>query len=104
MYTVIAMKPPMAPQIIVHYASSDSIRVSWDSTDDGGSAIQGFKLAYRIIGGLWNQVDFTPENTAYTIVGLKCGTQYILKMSAVNRVGEGLTSEEIIVWTKGKSK
>lgn len=103
-YTVIAMKPPVAPQIIVHYASSDSIRISWDSADDGGAPIQGFKLSYRIFGGSWTQVDFTPENTAYTIAGLKCGTQYILKMSAVNRVGEGRASDEIIIWTKGKSE
>lgn len=98
------MKQPSAPQIIVHYASSDSIRISWESSDDGGATIQGFKLSYRVIGGTWTEVDFTPENTAYTIVGLKCGMQYILKMSAINRVGEGRASDEIVVWTKGKSK
>lgn len=103
-YTVIAMKPPNPPQIVVHYASSDSIRISWDSSDDGGAPILGYQLSYRVIGGIWNQIDFTPENLAYTIAGLRCGTQYILKMLANNRVGEGRASEEIIVWTKGKSE
>lgn len=33
------MKPPSAPQIIVQYASADSIRVSWDAPDDGGAPL-----------------------------------------------------------------
>lgn len=103
-YRVIAMKPPNPPQISVHYASSDSIRISWDSSDDGGTPIQGFTLQYQMIGGAaWSRVDLTSEISAHTIASLKCGTQYILRMSAMNGVGEGQFCEEINVWTKGKS-
>ncbi|XP_059217414.1 cell adhesion molecule Dscam2 [Stomoxys calcitrans] len=102
-YQVIAMKPPASPQIIVQYASADSIRVSWDPPDDGGAPLQGYAISYRIMGETWSQTELMPENNAYTITGLKCGNQYIIKMSAHNIVGDGSASEEINVWTKGKA-
>ncbi|XP_039965640.1 Down syndrome cell adhesion molecule-like protein Dscam2 isoform X1 [Bactrocera tryoni] len=102
-YQVIAMKPPVAPQIIVQYASADSIRVSWDPPDDGGAPLQGYTISHRITGETWAQTELMPENNAYTITGLKCGNQYIIKMSAHNIVGDGISSEEINVWTKGKA-
>uniref|UniRef100_A0A1A9ZZV3 Down syndrome cell adhesion molecule n=2 Tax=Glossina TaxID=44049 RepID=A0A1A9ZZV3_GLOPL len=101
-YQVIAMKQPAAPQIIVQYASADSIRVSWDPPDDGGAPLQGYSIFYRIAGETWSQAELMPENNAYTITQLKCGNQYIIKMSAHNLVGDGVASEEINVWTKGK--
>lgn len=103
-YKIIAMKVPNAPQINVHYSSFDSIRVSWESNDDGGAPILQYTLAHRTVHGAWHMVEITPENNAYTLIGLKCGTQYIIKMSAHNRVGDGQSTDEINVWTKGKSK
>ncbi|XP_031617665.1 Down syndrome cell adhesion molecule-like protein Dscam2 isoform X3 [Contarinia nasturtii] len=101
-YKIIAMKVPNAPQINVHYSSFDSIRVSWESGDDGGAPILFHSLSYRTVSGAWIKVEITPENNAYTLIGLKCGTQYIIKMSANNRVGDGQSSDEINLWTKGK--
>lgn len=98
------MKVPNAPQINVHYSSFDSIRVSWESGDDGGAPILQYSLSYRTVMGAWIKTEITPENNAYTLIGLKCGTQYIIKMSAHNRVGDGQSTDEINVWTKGKSK
>ena len=98
------MRTPNPPQIIVKYASATSIRISWDSPDDGGAPIQGYTISYRIMGEAWSQIELTPENTAYTIVNLKCGSQYIIKMLAHNLVGDGQACEEISVWTKGKGK
>lgn len=99
---MIAMKPPDAPQIIVQYASADSIRVSWDAPQDGGAPLQGYTVSYHASGDSWVQTELLPENNAYTITGLKCGNQYIIKMSAHNMVATGASSEEINVWTKGK--
>lgn len=101
-YTVVAMKTPNPPQIIIQYASADSIRISWDSPDDGGASVEGYILQYRTTGNAWNRIEITPELTAYTINGLKCGTQFIVRLSAQNKIGEGHQSDEIIVWTKGK--
>lgn len=101
-YQVIAMRTPNPPQIIVQYASADSIRISWDAPDDGGAPLQGYTVSYKITGDAWSQIELMPETTAYTITGLKCGNQYIIRMSAHNMVGDGQACEEINVWTKGK--
>lgn len=96
------MRSPNPPQIIVQYASADSIRISWDAPDDGGAPLQGYTVSYKVMGDAWSQIELMPEITAYTIIGLKCGNQYIIKMSAHNMVGDGQACEEINVWTKGK--
>ncbi|XP_051862940.1 cell adhesion molecule Dscam2 isoform X2 [Drosophila albomicans] len=101
-YQLIAMKPPVAPQIIVQYASADSIRVSWDAPENGGAALQGYTISYHTSGDSWTEIELLPDNNAYTITGLKCGNQYTIKMSAHNMVATGATSDEINVWTKGK--
>lgn len=103
-YRVIAMKAPNPPQISVHYSSADSIRLSWESGEDGGAPILQYSISYRLVNGAWTKIDLTPDNSAYTVAGLKCGSQYIIKMSAHNRVGDGQSTDEINVWTKGKSK
>lgn len=102
-YTVIAMKAPSPPQINAHYSSADSIRVSWEKIEDGGTPTLQYTVWYRTATSAWTRIDVTPEHSVYTIVGLKCGTQFIVKMSAQNRVGEGQATEEINIWTKGKS-
>lgn len=103
-YRVIAMKVPDPPQISVQYAAADSIRISWDNADDGGTPIQGYILQYQVAGLSWTRVDIAAEIKAYTMTGLRCGNQHALKLSAMNGVGNSKTSEEILVWTKGKSK
>lgn len=102
-YAVLAMRTPNPPQVIVQYASADSIRIRWDKPDDGGATILGFTISVRVVGESWMRYDVTPEQTGYTISGLRCGTQYVIKMSAHNKVGDGATSDEVVVWTKGKS-
>lgn len=121
-YRVVAMRPPQPPQISVNFAAVDSIRISWEGANDGGTPIQGYVLQHRTGGSAagggvgggggnaataasdWVRVDLTAELKAYTMVGLKCGTQYVLRMSAMNGVGDGQPSEEFNVWTKGKSE
>lgn len=112
-YRVVAMRPPRPPQISVNFAAVDSIRISWEGDDDGGTPIQGYVLQHRTGGAGggaaaaatdWVRNDLTAELKAYTMVGLKCGTQYVLRMSAMNGVGDGQASEEFNVWTKGKSE
>lgn len=63
---------------------------------------QGFTISYKIVGQSWFLIDLTPEQTGYTINGLRCGTQYAIKMSAHNKVGDGQSSDDMLVWTKGK--
>lgn len=101
-YTVVALKPPAPPQLNVQFATSDSIKLKWEAPESGGIAILGYIVLYRVTGETWSRVELTPDQTSYTIAGLKCGTQYIMKISAHNKVGDGQASDEINVWTKGK--
>lgn len=102
-YQLIAMKPPSSPTIIVQYASADSIRLSWDKIDDGGAPIQGFVISYQPKNSKWLTVDVTPELKSFLLTDLKCGTQYAIKISAYNGIGTSRPSDEVLVWTKGKS-
>lgn len=77
--------------------------MSWEPVDDGGMPIIYCYISYRTVNGAWSKVELMPDVSAYTIVGLKCGTQYIVKMSCSNRVGDGQATDEINIWTKGKS-
>ncbi|KAL7024043.1 hypothetical protein ACKWTF_012881 [Chironomus riparius] len=102
-YTVVALKPPAPPQLNVQFATSDSIKLKWEAPESGGIAILGYIILYRVTGETWSRVELTPDQTSYTLGGLKCGTQYIMKISAHNKVGDGQASDEINVWTKGKT-
>lgn len=102
-YTVLALKPPNPPQLSVQFATSDSIKLKWEVPENGGIAILGYIVSYRVTGETWSRAELTPDQTSYPIGGLKCGTQYILKISAHNKVGDGQASDEINVWTKGKT-
>ena len=102
-YTILALKPPNPPQLSVQFATSDSIKLKWEVPENGGIAILGYIISYRVTGETWSRAELTPDQNSYTIGGLKCGTQYILKISAHNKVGDGQASDEINVWTKGKT-
>jgi Down syndrome cell adhesion molecule len=102
-YHVVALKPPSAPQLSVQFTTADSIKLKWEVGESGGIAILGFIILYRVTGETWSRIELSPDQTSYVLNSLKCGTQYILKMSAHNKVGDGQASEEINVWTKGKT-
>lgn len=101
-YTVHALKPPSSPSLSFQFSTVDSVKLNWDEPETGGSAILGYTISYRYSSEIWNRLDLTPDQRSFTLSGLKCGSQYILKISAHNKVGEGQSSEEVNVWTKGK--
>lgn len=39
-YTVLSMETPKPPQCTIQYSTTDSIRLSWDTPYDGGTAIE----------------------------------------------------------------
>ena len=70
-------------------ASATSATLSWTATDNGGSAITGYKI-YRKTGaaGTFNLIATTPV-TNYTDGTLSPGNTYMYHVTAVNIVGEG---------------
>lgn len=47
-YTVLALKPPNPPQLSVQFATSDSIKLKWEAPENGGIAILGYIISYRV--------------------------------------------------------
>ncbi|XP_055628541.1 cell adhesion molecule Dscam2 isoform X2 [Toxorhynchites rutilus septentrionalis] len=103
LYTLIAIQAPNISLFSVQYASHDSIRVIWETSNDGGAPLQGYYLFYRPAVGTWSSVSIPYDQNTYTLYGLKCGTKYILKMNAHNKVGNGDSTDELVLWTKGKA-
>lgn len=50
----------------------------------------------------WQSLQLAPQQHAHLLKGLECGTTYVMKIWAFNKVGKGEPSEPLIVSTRGK--
>ena len=83
----------MSPQ------DSTSLAVSWTApASDGGSAITGYKVQWKEAADSWDTpadvLEATVTATSHTITGLTDGTEYSVRVLAINNVGESLPSED----------
>ena len=72
---------------------NDAVTLTWRApTEDGGSAITGYVIEYRIEGGfkwlLANDTE-TVTQTKYTVKRLKENMEYEFRVAAVNKAGVG---------------
>ncbi len=85
--------PPSAPTALTPRAEDEAIKVSWGMpADNGGSAVTGFEIRYRMSGGGWSNwltVSGGPRATSYTFDDLTNGVAYDIQVRAVNAVGAG---------------
>ena len=83
--------------------SSTELLVEWDPLP--AKFIHGVLLGYSI-NLTRDETNFTkiasipPSATSHRITGLKKYTRYIINMAAVNEVGKGVSSDDVIVWTE----
>src|SRR5437867_2415877 len=88
--------PPSPPTGLAGSASSSQIRLSWTApTDNGGSAITGYKIERFTDGGTtWTTLVANTGNTAatYSDTGLTRATAYTYRVSAINSAGTGSPS------------
>src|SRR3989454_746520 len=98
--TVSATTPiatPSPPTGLAASASSSQISLSWTApTDNGGSAITGYKIERSTDGGLtWSTIVSNSGNTAttYSDTGLAHATTYTYRVSAINSAGTGFPSD-----------
>ena len=74
-------------------SESETITVMWGMpADDGGSAITGYQVRYRMAAGQWTNwmaVAGGASATSYTKAGLTNGIGYEIQVRAVNGVGNG---------------
>ena len=79
--------------------NSGELAVSWDApSSDGGSEINGYRVQWKESPGSWDTPadvsETTVTGTAHTIIGLTDGTEYSVRVRAVNSEGAGEASPE----------
>ena len=86
-------RAPSMPMGLTARSESETITVMWGSpTDNGGSAITGYQVRYRMNGSDWSNwmtVEGGADGTIHTITGLTNGIDYEIAVRAVNAVGTG---------------
>ena len=86
-------RAPSAPTGLTASVESESITVMWGMpADDGGSAITGYQVRYRMAGGQWSgwmTVAGGASATSHTIMGLTNGIGYEIAVRAVNGIDPG---------------
>ena len=88
---------PGAPDVSPH--DSTSLAVTWTGpASDGGSAITGYKVRWKEAADSWDTPADVSEaaatGTSRTITGLTGGTEYSVRVLAINDIGESLPSED----------
>jgi predicted phage tail protein len=84
---------PAAP-VLSATAGNASVALTWTAPADGGAPITGYALYRGTAAGAESLVATLGSVTSYTDAGLKNGTTYYYRVSAVNGVGEGPLSNE----------
>lgn len=93
--TPVAPTAPDAPTNLLLTVGDSEIEAAWDAPlDDGGSPITDYIIEYSDDGGSsWSTfADGTGIGTTATITGLTNGTEYTVRVSAVNAIGTGVAS------------
>src|SRR5438445_592157 len=99
---------PAAPtSLVANTVSSSQINLSWSApTNNGGSAITGYKIDRSTDGGsTWSAIVSSTGSTAttYSNTGLAPSTTYTYRVSAINSVGTSSPSNTESVHTQSAS-
>ncbi|HEY7906948.1 MAG TPA: fibronectin type III domain-containing protein, partial [Wenzhouxiangella sp.] len=87
---------PAAPTNVAASPGSGQARIHFDAGDNGGDAISNY--AYSMDGGnTWTARVPAATTSPWIIEGLNNGTEYSVKIRAINSVGDGLASETVVV-------
>ena len=91
--------PGVPRNIQIQFGHSGDLVASWRVPDsDGGSAITGYKVQWKEAADSWDTPTSVSETmvtgTSHTISGLKDGTEYTVRVIAVNGIGDGPPSSE----------
>ena len=98
--TIFSQSTPSAPTGLSAEAYIESVNLNFTAPgNNGGSAITNYE--YSLNNGNW--IPFSPARTSspLTISALTTCTQYAIKIRAVNAIGSGVASSQILVTPRG---
>ncbi|MEJ2259669.1 MAG: fibronectin type III domain-containing protein, partial [Nitrosopumilaceae archaeon] len=87
---------PSSPNLSTSAVSENQVNLSWSKPSDGGSSITGYKIEVKENSGSYS---ILVENTgndsrSYSHTNLTPNTNYTYKVSAINGIGVGASSNE----------
>ncbi len=90
--------PPQAPTSVTTTASDGSVSLAWSAPgDDGGSPVTGYEVTGTPAGSCTTvAVNQAPPPTTCTIAGLTNGVVHSFAVTAVNAVGAGPASSDVL--------
>ncbi|XP_012280177.1 Down syndrome cell adhesion molecule-like protein Dscam2 [Orussus abietinus] len=100
-HRLIVQVPPAAPILHATGSTSNSIKVQWKNSDDGGAHIKGYILHYKREFGEWEEVKVSHRFNSFLLSKLWCGTDYQIYLTAYNRIGMGSPSDIVKARTEG---
>ncbi|XP_078605593.1 usherin-like isoform X2 [Branchiostoma floridae x Branchiostoma japonicum] len=78
----------------------DTITVTWQAPADTNGDLLGYYIYYQVVGSTeTSQAEAGPEETTYSISGLRPATEYIITLTAYTEGGESERSGEVLVQT-----
>ncbi|CAF92417.1 unnamed protein product, partial [Tetraodon nigroviridis] len=82
-------EPPSTPPEIMDI-TKNSVALAWSRPkDDGGSAVTGYFVEYRIVSSdTWSRHETQITSTMFTLSGLTPDSEYQFRIFAVNSIGE----------------
>ena len=65
--------------------------LTWTAPDfDGGYPVTGYRVEYKAVSEInWKQLKLDKSSTSIVVTGLEEGTEYELRVAAMNSVGAG---------------
>ncbi|XP_052126797.1 cell adhesion molecule Dscam2-like isoform X3 [Frankliniella occidentalis] len=100
-YRVVVVGPPAAPALTLAATSDRTLTLTWAASDPGGAPVTGYVLHFKRELGEWQERELDGELSSYTLTGLRCGSLYLLTLTAVNSVGRGARSAVLQAATRG---
>jgi titin len=87
---------PSSPNLTAKAVSENEVSLSWSKPSDGGSSITGYKIEVKENSGSYSILVENTKNdsTTYSHTNLTPNTQYTYKVSAINGIGVGSSSNE----------
>ncbi|XP_054714025.1 cell adhesion molecule Dscam2-like [Uloborus diversus] len=95
--------PPGTPVIKTYYATSTTIKLTWELNILPSAPVTGYVLHHKLEETHWLETHLSGERTVYTLKDLQCGSTYYIYLIAFNSVSQGNASEIISAKTNGNA-